>query len=206
MKNLALLFTIALTSTALFSCENGKTSNTAINVADSTVTINTINTVYNGQIAFIRMDSLMNNYGMFIDFNDKFSKKSQKIQNELMKKARAIENEGKALEQKYQKGSLTRFQVESQMEALQKKQQNTLKYRDTKLAELSKEEAQMGQEISNAVKGYLEEYNEIKKYSMIIQTQAGSPVIIADPKLDITNDIIEELNKRYANELDKKSK
>ncbi len=204
MKNLALLFTIAITSATLVSCDNVTPGNTTNTTNDST-TIDSTETYYNGKIAFIKMDSLMKNYGMFIDFNDKFNKKSQKVQNELMKKARAIENEGRELEQKYQKGSLTRFQVESQMEALQKKQQNTMKYRDTKLAELAKEEGQMSQEISDAVKGYIQEYNQTKNYSMIIQTQGGTPVIIADPKLDITNDIIEGLNKNYAKILDKKS-
>jgi len=123
-----------------------------------------------------------------------------------MKKARSIENEGRDLEQKYQKGSLTRFQVESKMEALQKKQQNTMQYRDTKLAELAQEEGQMSKEISDAIKGYIQEYNDIKNYSMIFQTQAGSPIIIADPELDITNDIIDGLNKKYEEILAEKSK
>lgn len=205
MKNLAILLTAAITSTTLFSCDNVNSSNTPSAVNDSSKTINS-STTYNGKIAFIKMDSLMKNYGMFIDFNDEFSKKSLKVQNELMKKARAIENEGRQLEQKYQKGSLTRFQVESQMEELQKKQQNTMQYRDTQLAKLSKEEGQMSQEISDAVKGYIEEYNNEKNYSMIIQTQAGTPIIIADPELDITNDIIEGLNEKYKKILDKKSK
>ncbi len=204
MKKLTLLVTIALTSTTLFSCNQGTNANDTKATADTTATATTVN--YNGKIAFIRMDSLMNNYGMFIDFNDQFTKKSQKIQKELLSKGRAIENEGRALEQKYQKGSLTRYQVESKMEALQKKQQNTMQYRDKKLAELAKEEGLMGAEISAAVKGYIEEYNAIHNYSMIIQTQAGTPVIIADPKLDITNDIISELNNRYKAQLEKDKK
>lgn len=197
-----LILAVALISVATVSCtsQNGATT-TAANV-DSTSN----GVAYTGKIAFIRMDSLMNNYGMYIDLSDEFAKKSTSVQNELINKGRSLEIEGRQLEENYQKGAITRYQVESKAQELQKKQQDIVAYRDRKLSELQQEESEMGAKISNVVKAYLEEYNATKKYSMILQTVGGSPVLIADPALDITNEILEVLNARYKESLEKSKK
>lgn len=196
---LNLLLAVALLSVATIGCTSKEGSTESTTKSDST-TASAI--VYNGQIAFIRMDTLMNNYGMYIDMSDEFNKKSQSVQNELVSKGRALEMEGRQLEESYQKGSMTRFQVESKAQELQKKQQEIVTYRDRKLGELQQQEAEMSQKIGTVIKDYLNEFNSEKKYSMILQTVAGSPILIADPALDITNEILNVLNKRYNDSLE----
>lgn len=196
---LNLLLAVALLSVATIGCTSKEGAVESTNKSDST-TASAI--AYSGQIAFIRMDTLMNNYGMYIDLSDEFTKKSQNVQNELVSKGRALEMEGRQLEESYQKGSLTRFQVESKAQELQKKQQDIVTYRDRKLGELQQQEAEISQKIGSVIKDYLNEFNAEKKYSMILQTVAGSPILVADPALDITNEILEVLNKRYKESLE----
>ena len=56
----------------------------------------------------------------------------------------------------------------------------------------------------DALKTYLDKYNQDKKYSMILTNQGGVPVFTADPALDITDDVLSGLNEEYVKNKNKK--
>lgn len=190
---LSSLFLGLVAAVAVSSCSgNGQT--TAAAGADSTAVGQTN---FTGKVAFVRMDSLMNGYGMYIDMSDAFAKKQQKVQGELTAQGRSLEREAMELQDKAEKGLLTRYQGQAAQEALQKKQQNIMAYRDRVLGEMGQEEAQLSSQLTAAVMDYLKEYNATKGYSLILQTVGGTPVLLADPALDITGEVLAELNRRY---------
>lgn len=139
----------------------------------------------------------MVNYGMYIDMSDEFAKKQQKAEADVNGRGRALERSVAEYQEKAQKGLLTRFQMTSMEEDLQKKQQGFMAYRDKVMADLAKQEQDMSNGIAESIMAYVKEYNADKKYSMILTTSGVSPVIVADPNLDITREILSELNKRY---------
>lgn len=189
------LFLGVVAAVSVCSCaNNGKT--TGVAGADSSAAVAS-QTAYTGKIAFVRMDSLMNGYGMYIDMSDAFAKKQQKVQGELTAQGRSLEREAMELQEKAEKGLLTRYQGQTAQENLQKKQQNIMAYRDRVLGEMAQEEAQLSAQLTTAVMDYLKEYNATKGYSMILQTVGGTPVLLADPALDITGEVLAELNSRY---------
>lgn len=180
-------------SVALFLSCNTDTKGTEA-TADST-TEATID--YSGKIAYLRMDSLMRGYGMYIDLSDEFTKKGQQVEAELTQKGRALEREAASYQEKAQKGLITRFEGQTIEADLQKKNQAVMQYRDEMMREMQQQEAVITAQISDEIMTYLKEYNQDKKFSLILQTTAGNPVILADPALDITGDVLAELNKRY---------
>ena len=196
------LFIGAVAAVALCSCSNN--AQTAASAAADSSSV--AGTAYTGKIAFVRMDSLMNGYGMYIDMSDAFAKKQQKVQGELTSQGRALEREAMELQEKADKGLLTRYQAQTSGEALQKKQQNIVAYRDRVLGEMAAEEAQLSSQLTKAVMDYLKEYNATKGYSMILQTVGGTPVLLADPALDITGEVLAELNRRYEAKLSSEQK
>lgn len=189
------LFAISALFVGAVACSGGTSTTTSSKDSSSVLNLTDVN--YSGQIAFIRMDSLMRGFGMYIDMSDAFGKKQQKIQTELTNKGRGLEREAMEYQEKAQKGLITQYQAKTTEEGLQKKQQEIVAYRDRVLGELSEEEGVMSAEIYQTVMDYLNEYNADKGYSMIIQTSGGNPVLLGDPKLDITNEVLAELNKRY---------
>lgn len=152
---------------------------------------------YNGKIVYVQIDSLMRGYGMAIDLQAAFAAKSEKAQNELTAKGRSLEREMRDYQEKAQKGLITRFQAQDIESGLQKKQQSVLEYRDRMMQELGEEEAVMMNRISDAIMQYVKKYNAEKKYSMIISTQGANTVLIADPALNITDELLDGLNKEY---------
>ncbi len=180
-----------LLSTSCNSADT-KSTTTSTDSLSSSISVKT-----EGAIAFVRMDSLMSGYGLYMDLGSEFSKKQEKVQKELESKARSLENQIRDFSEKAQKGLITTYQAQTKQKELQEKEQQILNYRESKLRELAEEEAVISQRISSSILDYLNEYNQEKKYSMILQTMAGNPVIIADPVMDITGEVLTELNKRY---------
>lgn len=206
MKIVNLYLSVAVAAFAAFSVVScgEKSADATKKSADSTADMTPDS--YSGKIAFIRMDSLMSGYGLYMDLSEEFAKKQQKAQTELASKGRSLEREVMELQDKAQKGLITTYQGRKAEEDLQKKQQNIVAYRDRVMAELSQEEAVISQQISKAVLDYLKEYNMDKKYSMILQTMGGNPIILADPALDVTAEVLAELNRRYEATLVEKQK
>lgn len=204
MKIVKLYLSVAVAAFAalsMLSC-GGKSSDTPTSSSDSLTDMTPES--YSGKIAFIRMDSLMSGYGLYMDMGEEFTQKQQKAQAELASRGRSLEREVMEFQDKAQKGLITTYQGRKTEEDLQKKQQNIVAYRDRVMAELSQEEAIISEQISKAVLDYLKEYNVDKKYSMILQTMGGNPIILADPALDITAEVLAELNARYEKTLSDK--
>lgn len=199
MKIVKLYLSVAaatLVAISVVSCGE-KSATTSSSSGDSTSTASLAPDSYNGKIAYIRMDSLMSGYGLYMDLSEQFGKKQQKAQSELESRGRNLEREVMELQDKAQKGLITTYQGRKAEEDLQKKQQSIVAYRDKVMGDLAQEEAVISGRISNAVLDFLKEYNVDKKYSMILQTMGGNPVILADPSLDITAEVLAELNARY---------
>lgn len=204
MNNNLILTSLLAVSMAIVGCSKSGNS-TVVGSADSVAQF-TKAVANNGAIAYIQMDSLMHNYGMFIDMSDEFGKKQKNAENDLNARGRNLEREVMEFQDKAQKGILTRFQISSQEEALQKKQQDFVAHRDRTMNSLGQQEQTMMSQISEAILSYVKEYNQSAGYSMILTTTGGQPVLTADPELNITTQILTELNKRYLESKEKETK
>lgn len=204
MNNKILFTSLLSISIAFIGCSKSGNSNTVGSV--DSVSQFTKAVANNGAIAYIQMDSLMRNYGMFIDMSDEFGKKQKNAENDLNARGRSLEREVMEFQDKAQKGILTRFQISSQEEALQKKQQDFVAHRDRTMNSLGQQEQTMMNQISESILSYVKQYNQDAGYSMILTTTGGQPVLTADPELDITEQILTELNKRYLEAKEKEAK
>jgi outer membrane protein len=83
------------------------------------------------------------------------------------------------------------------------RQQNDLQTLQARLeTELANETAKFNEALRDSLNNFLKAYNKDKKYDMIL-SKAGDNILFADKKFDITQDIINGLNKRYKPEAKK---
>jgi outer membrane protein len=131
------------------------------------------------------------------------------IQQEINRRGSKLEKDVKSFQDKIDKGLLTRSVAEVQGQKLQEQQNNFQQYAAQKQQEMAEEQQVMLNQIADAIKSFLDEYNADKKYAMIISTQGAvlpAPVAAADPELDITDDILEGLNAAYVKTKAKENK
>ena len=151
-----------------------------------------------GDIVYIQIDSLILKYDMYSDMSGELEAKKQAIESDLNKKGRKLESDGKAFENQLNKGLLTRSAAEKQRETLLQRQQDLQNLAAQKQGELMEENEVMMNQVMDAIKTYLEAYNETHGFAAILATNATTNVvIIGNPALDITEEIVEGLNSEY---------
>ncbi len=150
-----------------------------------------------GSIVYIQMDSLVNQYDMFNDLRSEFEAKVEAIQEDLRKKGNAFEKSANDFQNKLNKGLLTRSQAETQQQALMQREQDLRNLTGQKQMEMQEEEAVMLRRVMDAIQTYLNKYNETHNYALILTSSASNPVIVGNPSLDITNDVLKGLNAEY---------
>jgi len=190
------LFTIALAALALAACKNtagGGNTSTDAPAGDHSVAAS-------GDVAFIRMDSLVSGYNRYKDLSATFEGKATKTQSDLEARARRLENEMADLNTKASKGLMTRSDIEATQTQIQTRAQQFDNDRQTQLMALDEEQAVMTNQVMYAITEYVAKFNADYRYKMIVTTSGATPVIHADPSLDITAEILRGLNEEYAAE------
>ena len=69
-----------------------------------------------------------------------------------------------------------------------------------KQQEMQEEQQVMLNQIMNAISEYVKEYNEGKKYALILATSGdllSTPVVVGSSTLDVTDEILAGLNEAY---------
>lgn len=158
------------------------------------------------KIGYVEIDTLMSQYNFCKDYTLLMNKKGENIRNTLASKERALHNQAADLQKKYESNAFTtRDQLESAQMALAKKQQDLQALNDQLMTEFANEQAKYNNQLRDSLQAFLKEYNKTKKFDIII-SKASDNLLYANPKYDITNDVVKGLNKRYKTspELEKK--
>lgn len=193
------IFIFTLTAIlVLSSCGGGNNSNIERVTSDSSAVADVpVIKAEKGDIVFVRMDSILNGFDMYHDLRKVYEEEVTKADNDMRTKANAFQRDAKSLQEKFDKGLITRSQAEEEQSRLMRRQQS-LEEEQVKLRnELLEKETVMLNQIQDAIMTYINQYNEDKAYSMIISTTGNSTVLYGNSGLDITKEIIDGVNAAY---------
>jgi outer membrane protein len=146
------------------------------------------------------MDSLITGYDRYKDLSATFQAKATKTQTDLESRARSLENQMSDLNTKASKGLMTRSDIEATQTQIQTRAQQFDADRQTQLAGLDEEQMVMTNQVMFAITEYVAKFNADLRYKMILTSSGSSPVMHADPALNITAEILKGLNEEYAAE------
>ena len=186
-----------LVATAMVSCNNQspKMDEQPVTTSDS---------VAQGgmRIAYVEVDSLMTQFEFAKEKSQELEKNSLNARNTLTQKGNKLQEAANNFQQKLQNnGFASREQAEAAQAALQR-QQNDLAALQARLEnELASKQQGFLQALQDSLNHFLEVYNKDKKYDMIVNKSA---ILYADKKHDITQEVINGLNKRYKKDESKK--
>ncbi len=198
MKNTPLILSIIALVAALvlgilqLTGGNGKAGNTA---AEGTEAV-----AEKGAVVYFNLDRVLNEYDMANDLSSVVETKVQSIQQEINRRGNSLQKKGNDFQEKLDKGLITRSVAEVQYQKLQEEQNSFNNYAAQKQQEMAEEQQVMMNQIGDAIKKFIDKFNEEKQYALIISTQGDvlpSPVVAGDASLDITDAIIAGLNEEY---------
>lgn len=153
-----------------------------------------------GSIVWFDLDRVVNEYDMANDLRSVVETKLQSIQEEVTRRGNKLQSDLNKFNSDLNKGVLVRSVAEQRSQKLQEQQNSFNTYAAQKEQEMAEEQQVMMNQIADAIKTYIDKFNEDHKYAMIIATQGSilpMPVATGDPDLDITDDLLEGLNADY---------
>ena len=188
---IALAGASAMLSVSLTSCHN-TAAPTGKAASDSTITA--------GSIVYFNLDRVLDEYDMANDLRSVAETKINSINQEVNRRGTKLEKDIKTFQDKINKGLMTQSVAEVQSRKLQEQQTSFQQYAAQKQQEIAEEQQVMMNQIADAIKTFIDEFNAQKGYAMILTTQGDilpAPVVAADPSLDITDELLEGLNAAY---------
>jgi outer membrane protein len=148
------------------------------------------------RIAYFHMDSVQKHFELIKEKDARFKKEGQRLENNLqneMAKAQARYEELMKKDQSYSTQAEVR-QDEAELQGLMGKIQQMQQRSEQQLMVL---EAEMLNEITAELKGFLEEYNTQAGFDYIFSIQNGGQIWVGNKGLNVTDDMVQGLNARH---------
>lgn len=196
---------VTILSTIVAVCAIACITSSCTENADTAVNATADSTLAAGSVVYFDLDRVLSEYDMANDESSVVETKVNSIQEEVNRRASKIDKDQKAFQDKVNKGLLTQSVAEVQYQKLMEDQNNFQNYAAQKQNEINEELAVTQNKILDAISNFVKEYNAEKNYAMIIATQGSTgvismPVVAAQEKLDITDDLLAGLNAAYIKE------
>lgn len=151
------------------------------------------------KIAYVEVDSLASQYQFCIDYTKILEKKRTNATNTLNQKGQQLQAAMNNFQQKINNNQFrSREEAENAQLAIQRSQQSLQELQNRLGAELEKEAADFSVALKDSLDHFLAIYNKDKKFDLILsKSDATNNILFADKRYDITQDVINGLNKRY---------
>ena len=149
------------------------------------------------KIAFVDIDSLLNNYELSITINKEMLRKEENMRMTLSEKAKDIQADIEDFQRKIENNVYaTQKRAEEEQARIIKRREDYDRLSERLAGELAAESQKNNVVLHDSINAYLKEFNKEKGYDLII-SRVGDNLLYANEALDITKEVIEGLNKRY---------
>jgi outer membrane protein len=150
-----------------------------------------------GGIAYINIDTVIFKFDMFKDRRTDLLSKQKSAEAELNSKGSQYEKGVRDYQDKVNKGLVTRATAAQIEQTLTQQQQELVTLRDKLQTNLMEEEQVMNRQILEYITTYLEANKSEYNYQFILGKSFGSVVLYSDSALDITQKVLDSINKKY---------
>jgi outer membrane protein len=152
-----------------------------------------------GAIVFVNGDTLLTKYNYSIDQTKQYKATTDSLQNIFQQRETAFQNNVNT----YQKAasSMTDAQRKQTEGVLGQQQQELQQLQQLYQQQASEKQVDLTKQLSKKLQNFLKDYSTSHHYKMVmIYSQLNSGILYGDPSLDITTDVLKELNAAYAGE------
>ena len=157
------------------------------------------------KIGYINVDSLQIKYKLYDELKSKLEKKEKSYDAQL--KAKSKDFQKKIEDFRKKAPNMTQFEGELKQKELAEEEEKLYQMRDEYAQRFEKEMIELNTQLYKAIKDYIKQHNELTKYDIIIgESQTRNFVLDFNKDIDITNDIVKGLNKKYNEDKASKAK
>jgi outer membrane protein len=149
-------------------------------------------------IAYINTDSLLINYEYARFLNEELLTEEETSRADFNERLRVFQDDMQSFQRKVQNnGFLSLERAQNEEKKLRQKEQELQELNNQMSNNLRRQQNQMNQELRDTITGFLDEYTQKNPLKLVLSNTMGDNVLFANDALNITDDIVEKLNKRY---------
>ena len=149
-------------------------------------------------VAYVDVDTLLTSYELWVSLNEDMINKRENITAQLNKEAAALQKEMEQFQSKVDNNAfVSRERAESEYNRIMKKQQDLQAKQERLTNEFAAESAKNDQIIRDSINSFLKVYNADHRYTLIL-SRIGDNILYADEAMNITQEVVDGLNARYA--------
>ena len=134
---------------AFTQCDGNKAANTT---SDNSTPAGSVSDL---KIAYVEIDSLLNNYNLCKDLNEAMIKKQENVEVTLKEKMKSLDNEMRDFERKYQNHVFTPERAQQEQNRLIKKRQDLEALHQRLMGELQQESDKNNIQLRDSINAYL---------------------------------------------------
>ena len=150
------------------------------------------------KVAYVNLDSLMSEYNLAQDINKEMVRKEEDIKMKLTERYKALQADQADFERKYKNNVYaTPERAQNEYNRIMQLEQEILQLEQSYAMELEQEGLQKNKVLRDSINHFITDYNKEKGYDFII-TKLGENLLYANPAYNITHEVIDGLNQRYA--------
>jgi outer membrane protein len=152
-------------------------------------------------VAYINADSLQEKYFFSIDLTEQIVKKEENARVYLAQENRKLEQAIESFQTRAQNNAFaTQQRAEQEQQRVIRMQQELQATAEKMQAELMEEFQRLNIQMRDTIIKHLKEYNSTKNYEIIYSNGSSNtvnPIVFAKDAYNITNEVIEFLNKKW---------
>lgn len=153
--------------------------------------------VGNGDILYVNIDTINMNYEMVALLTDSIEADRQKQTVLFQNRQKALENKLANYQRNMQSGQLTAQQAQYAEQSLQQESAQLQNDYSVALESLEARYTAALNQIADSLKAAVVRANARHNASFVVSYGAGGQVIVADPSKDITQEVLDDLNKPF---------
>ena len=148
-------------------------------------------------IAYVNSDSILANYALVKKMRGDLTAKSARLEAEVSAQQKGYEKDAAYFQEQVNNKSISEQSAKEVYQNLMKEQQKIVDLRDKYSADLQQHEFNLNVMLLDSVTNFLKRYNTKYKFDYILGFNKGGNIYLANDTLDITKDVIREINKEY---------
>lgn len=203
---LAVLGLYIMQFTSKKSCsDDSNTDASQVNLVDSTAILTdtlgvaALDSTCAYPIAYVNVGKLqesLQKFDFYKKWNEKLLQKEAKSTKEMKDAQQKLATELEVFQQKYQAGGfLTKESFEQEQNRLYSKNQELQELQMRLEQDFANEQLKLTKQLMDTIDNFFKIYNQDRKYIMIVNS---ADLLYADESMDITSDVLSQLNDRYS--------
>ena len=176
---------------------------TSANAAEEETTSATTVSGGAGRIAYVDIDTLESHYTYLKTKKDELQKRQDAMEGELQRSFQQMQSDIDQIKRKGEANTLTQAEYEAAQKRIGQMQQSLETRKQALTEELMKEQDDFNKDLKTRLDNFLADYNKDKKFDYILSYGANGSILFANKALNITQDVINGMNKLSQNTDDK---